>query len=153
MNSKQLIKSIEARILTFNVKFKELPNVRYSFGKWTLEQCDLAREIDFINESFGVDAMNLNTLFFTDEKIIAAKEKLLEEISGVQRSLGMKYRELRWTRTYLVVSSSHGHLHKTTDCGTCNKGENATDFAIFSQGSAMEEEELVEMVGECRLHT
>ena len=49
-----------------------------------------------------------------------------------------------WNRAYLV---SDGHLHKSMDCSTCNKGETPTKFQWMTEYSGKDEGEIVDAAG------
>lgn len=69
----------------------------------------------------------------TAEKIIDAVEHLFKMRGG-------------WSRFYLVTSSQ-GHIHSSMGCSTCNKGRNATTFALVCDLSDSEVEEAVDLFG------
>lgn len=52
-----------------------------------------------------------------------------------------------WTRAYLV-NNADGHVHNTTNCTTCNKGEFATQFVWLTEYSGQTELEIIEAAGE-----
>lgn len=49
-----------------------------------------------------------------------------------------------WNRAYLVPD---GHLHKSMDCSTCNKGDTKTKFQWMTDYSAKSEKEIVDAAG------
>jgi len=51
-----------------------------------------------------------------------------------------------WSR-YFLVTSSTGHIHSSQSCHTCNKGQNATTFALVYAMSDMSAEIAVELLG------
>ena len=71
----------------------------------------------------------------------------LEEIKQTLRAIHAEF-EARggWTRFWLVVSSS-GHIHSSTACHTCNKGKQATEFALTYHLSGETAERAVEVFG------
>lgn len=51
-----------------------------------------------------------------------------------------------WDRYWLVASST-GHIHSSQSCHTCNKGKNATEFALVPSLSNMKVEVAVQALG------
>lgn len=51
-----------------------------------------------------------------------------------------------WSR-YFLVTSSNGHIHQSTSCHTCNKGKNATTFALVYHLSGETADRAVEVFG------
>jgi hypothetical protein len=51
-----------------------------------------------------------------------------------------------WSR-YFLVTSSNGHIHQSTSCHTCNKGKNATTFALVYHLSGEAADRAVEVFG------
>lgn len=51
-----------------------------------------------------------------------------------------------WSR-YFIVTSSTGHIHSSTSCHTCNKGKNATTFALVYAMSDTTADFAVELLG------
>lgn len=51
-----------------------------------------------------------------------------------------------WSRYWLVVSSS-GHIHRDTECHTCNKGKNPTSFALYARLSGLTTADAVAKLG------
>jgi hypothetical protein len=60
--------------------------------------------------------------FKKDVKTLAWAEALVADCE-------LEYSRRQWARFYLVTSSD-GHIHKSTWCSTCNKGQYATSFAL-----------------------
>lgn len=52
----------------------------------------------------------------------------------------------QWNR-YFLVCSSNGHIHSSTSCHTCNKGKNATQFALVPSLSGTSVEDAVSKLG------
>ena len=52
----------------------------------------------------------------------------------------------QWNR-YFLVCSSNGHIHSSTSCHTCNKGQNATQFALVPSLSGTSVEDAVAKLG------
>jgi hypothetical protein len=53
----------------------------------------------------------------------------LEDANRDVYECNSEYRSRPWKR-YFLVTSSDGHIHSSTECSTCNKGVNATEFAL-----------------------
>lgn len=53
----------------------------------------------------------------------------------------------QWNRAFLATSTN-GHVHKTMDCSTCNKGNKTTQFELISEYSGDKEETIVNDAGE-----
>jgi hypothetical protein len=51
-----------------------------------------------------------------------------------------------WSRYWLVVSSS-GHIHRDTECHTCNKGKKPTSFALYPMLSGFTTADAVAKLG------
>lgn len=52
----------------------------------------------------------------------------------------------KWNR-YFLVCSSNGHIHSSTSCHTCNKGQNPTQFALVPSLSGTSVEDAVAKLG------
>lgn len=52
----------------------------------------------------------------------------------------------QWNR-YFLVCSSNGHIHSSTSCHTCNKGKNATQFALVPSLSGTSVQDAVAKLG------
>ena len=52
----------------------------------------------------------------------------------------------QWNR-YFLVCSSNGHIHSSTNCHTCNKGKNATQFALVPSLSGTSVDDAVAKLG------
>lgn len=64
----------------------------------------------------------------------------LEDANSALSECHSEYRKRPWNR-YFLVTSSDGHIHSSTQCSTCNKGESATGFALvpYLSGSSAED--------------
>lgn len=64
----------------------------------------------------------------------------LEDANRDVYECNSEYRSRPWNR-YFLVTSSDGHIHSSTECSTCNKGVNATGFALvpYLSGSSAED--------------
>jgi hypothetical protein len=62
------------------------------------------------------------------ERLDAAKAALSHAVAAC-REVEDEYRRRPWSR-YWLVTSSDGHVHRSTCCSTCNKGRSATGFAL-----------------------
>lgn len=78
-------------------------------------------------------------------KVITLSDDLavLEDLVRVYHD---EYRRRRWSR-YWLVTSSKGHIHATTGCSTCNKGREATSFALVPMLSGERTASAVEVFG------
>jgi len=63
----------------------------------------------------------------------------VEEIDAI-------YRASPWSR-YWLVTSSDGHVHRSCHCHTCNKGRQATGFALVPSLSGQSDSEAVAALG------
>jgi len=84
----------------------------------------------------------------SDQKLINDWEKAeREEVKNVilMTKLDRTYRDRgSWNRAYLVPD---GHLHKSMDCSTCNKGETPTKFQFMTDYSGENEQQIVKAAG------
>lgn len=82
------------------------------------------------------------------EKAQAEIVELDEEISDLMDQIAPLELEFiargRWNRAY-IVTNSNGHIHKSTNCGTCYP---TTQFGWLTQVSGEEEAEIVSQAGE-----
>lgn len=62
------------------------------------------------------------------------------------REVDDEYKSRPWTR-YWLVTTSDGHIHRSCDCSTCNKGKLPTGFAIVPSLSGKTSEEAVAKLG------
>lgn len=80
-------------------------------------------------------------------RALVASRAALAALEVVELTLNAEFwRRGGWTRAYLVQTHD-GHVHKTQDCPTCNKGEERTRFAWMTQYSGRSEEEIVKAAG------
>jgi len=83
-----------------------------------------------------------NTELSEDERAERSYNHILSEITAYEEALDAftladslvkecqaHYSKHKWARYWLVVSSD-GHIHSSTYCSTCNKGREATQFAL-----------------------
>lgn len=84
----------------------------------------------------------------SDQKLINEWEKAeREEVKNVilMTKLERTYRDRgSWNRAYLVPD---GHLHKSMNCSTCNKGETPTKFQFMTDYSGENEKQIVQAAG------
>jgi len=69
-------------------------------------------------------------------------EEALERVSEIDR----EFQSRPWSR-YWLVTSSDGHIHRSPDCSTCNKGRTPTGFALVPYLSGREPLEAVADLG------
>lgn len=62
--------------------------------------------------------------------------------------LNAEYRRRPWTRAFLAVTNSQGHVHSSMECSTCNKGESRTRFSWMVEWSGADEATIVADAGE-----
>ena len=108
-------------------------------------------DLDEIPQEAIVDRFS-DLLKLTDETDRAALEGI-EELSGfceecddLTLAIDSEYQARRWSRFFLVTSSS-GHIHSSMCCSTCNKGRKATTFALLPELSGRDEKAAVEKLG------
>jgi hypothetical protein len=53
-----------------------------------------------------------------------------------------------WTRAYLAVTNSDGHVHNTTGCPSCNNGQHPTQFAWLTDYSGHDETKVIDDAGD-----
>jgi hypothetical protein len=80
-----------------------------------------------------------HALTFASEAEVAqhqAVTDILDEANALVAECHAEYDSRPWNRYYLVTSSD-GHIHRSTYCSSCNKGKEATGFALvpFLSGS------------------
>ena len=63
----------------------------------------------------------------------------MEDAKRDLRECYAEYDSRPWSR-YFLVTSSDGHIHSSESCSTCNKGVNATEFALvpYLSGSSVD---------------
>ena len=83
-----------------------------------------------------------NSTFFLDEYETARKDVQQAHFDIAHHDAAYT----GWQRYYLVTSSA-GLVHASTSCHTCNKGRNATTFALVADFSGLPFHQLVEAVG------
>jgi len=74
----------------------------------------------------------------------AAAKGVVADLDALIEPLVAVYRQHRWQRAYLVVSSD-GHVHSSTACSTCRP---STVFAWRTEYSGSSEQDIVEAAGE-----
>lgn len=79
------------------------------------------------------------------ERLEAAKAALSHAVAAC-REVEDEYRRRPWRR-YWLVTSSDGHVHRSTCCSTCNKGKSATGFALVPYLSGKDSAEAVADLG------
>lgn len=88
-----------------------------------------------------------------DNKIAAAEQRINKNGSLVDQILDEKVAPINvefddrggWTRFYLVVSSSGGHVHRVLNCSTCYP---RTKYIWLTDESGKSEDEIVERAGD-----
>lgn len=86
----------------------------------------------------------------------AAIERAKERIARLERAIDVEADALRpwaaiytgWNRAFLAVTNSGGHVHNTTSCPTCHKGEFMTRLSWMTDYSDLTEADIVEAAGE-----
>lgn len=108
-------------------------------------------ELDEIPEEAIVERFS-DLLKMTDESDKATLDRI-EELSEFAEAchdltiaIDSEYQVRRWSRFYLVTSSS-GHIHSSMCCSTCNKGQRRTTFALLPELSGKDEKAAVEKLG------
>lgn len=108
-------------------------------------------EFDKIPEEVIVKRFS-DLLEMTDESDKATLDRI-EELEGyaeecheLTTAIDSEYRLRKWSRFYLVTSSS-GHIHSSTYCCTCNKGSRRTTFALLPELSGKDEKAAVDKLG------
>lgn len=108
-------------------------------------------ELDEIPEEAIVKRFS-DLLEMTDESDKAILERIdeleeyAEECHDLTIEIDSEYQVRRWSRFFLVTSSS-GHIHSAMNCCTCNKGRNATTFALLPELSGKDEKAAVDKLG------
>lgn len=85
----------------------------------------------------------------TGEREVAALESAEEALSVAHaacREIEDEYESRPWSR-YWLVTSSDGHIHRSTHCCTCNKGRNPTGFALAAYLSGKSDADAVADLG------
>ncbi len=85
----------------------------------------------------------------TGEREVAALESAEEALSvavAACREVEDEYESRPWSR-YWLVTSSDGHIHRSTNCCTCNKGRNLTGFALAAYLSGKSDVDAVADLG------
>jgi len=77
------------------------------------------------------------------DRLVAARQALAV-IEATIEDLETSY--TGWTRAYLVTNSN-GHIHSSMACSTCNRGNDATQFAWVTDFSDHNEAEIVAAAG------
>ena len=75
---------------------------------------------------------------------LQAKRVALSDAGQAVRTHELAY--TGWTRFFLLTSSD-GHVHSSTNCGTCNKGRSLSTFALWVELSGVEIAAAVEKLG------
>ncbi|WIB65892.1 hypothetical protein [Curtobacterium sp. MCBD17_040] len=78
------------------------------------------------------------------QETIEQGEARLEELRAEAKPLDDEYQRRPWTRAFLAVTSSDGHVHKTMSCSTCFP---TTQFEWLPQYSGHDEAEVVDDAG------
>lgn len=108
-------------------------------------------DLDEIPQEAIVDRFS-DLLKLTDESDRTALEgieelsRFAEECDDLIFSIDSEYQVRRWSRFFLVTSSS-GHIHSSMCCSTCNKGRKATTFALLPELSGKDEKAAVDKLG------
>ena len=108
-------------------------------------------ELDEIPEEAIVKRFS-DLLKMTDESDKATLDgieelsRFSEECHDLTIAIDSEYQVRRWSRFFLVTSSS-GHIHSSMCCSTCNKGKNATTFALLPELSGKDEKAAVDKLG------
>jgi hypothetical protein len=83
-------------------------------------------------------------------KYVAQFNEVNDELAAIKNEIESMDAEFTarggWSRFFLVTSSS-GHIHSSMHCHTCNKGRNATTFALLPSLSGANLEAAVAKVG------
>ena len=85
----------------------------------------------------------------TGEREVAALESAEEALSVAHaacREVEDEYESRPWSR-YWLVTSSDGHIHRSTHCCTCNKGRSPTGFALAAYLSGKSDVDAVADLG------
>lgn len=78
---------------------------------------------------------------------VAEALKTLVDIEAVIEACESEFKARGgWSRFYLVTSSQ-GHIHSSTNCSSCNKGQYATTFALVCDLSDAQVSEAVDIFG------
>jgi hypothetical protein len=101
-------------------------------------------------KSYDYDAWkyeDLETKVPKAEKVVAdAEEKIAAYQAEFVKPINDEFeRRGGWTRFYLVTSSGGGHVHKNTNCSTCNY---RTEFIWLTDESGKDEDEIVATAGD-----
>ena len=70
----------------------------------------------------------------------------MQSARRIMRDADDQWNARQWNR-YFLVCSSNGHIHSSTSCHTCNKGQNATQFALVPSLSGTSVEDAVAKLG------
>lgn len=87
---------------------------------------------------------------------MVAKQRSLEPVLAEINALNSEYSSRPWTRAYLAVTNSNGHVHSTMDCSTCfytgydgqGNWRNGTQFQWLVDLADHDESEIIEKAGE-----
>jgi hypothetical protein len=83
--------------------------------------------------------------------VTARIEKIREDLAKVEAERGPGEAEYDfrggWTRAFLARSKP-GHVHRSMNCPSCNKGKQSTQFAWLTEYSGKSEDEIVSDAGE-----
>ena len=71
---------------------------------------------------------------------------ILDEANALVAECDAEYDSRPWNRYYLVTSSD-GHIHRSTYCSSCNKGKQATGFALVPYLSGSDDATAVAELG------
>lgn len=83
------------------------------------------------------------------QREVAALESAEESLSvaiAACREIEDEYDRRPWAR-YWLVTTSDGHIHRSTHCSTCNKGRSATGFALAAYLSGKSDVDAVADLG------
>jgi len=95
-------------------------------------------EADQLVDLYRQGHPRLATAGLTVAAIEQASADLTEALSIVEE-IDQEFKSRPWSRCWLVTSSD-GHIHRSPDCSTCNKGRVPTGFALvpYLSGSTIE---------------
>lgn len=89
-----------------------------------------AKAIIIANKAAGVYQMrNGCTQSIANLERCDAYDAAADAARAIVRAADAQWETRQWNR-YFLVCSSNGHIHSSTNCHTCNKGKNPTQFAL-----------------------
>jgi len=86
-------------------------------------------------------------LIADDKPEVAEALATLAEINATINACQDEFKARHGWNRYWLVTSSQGHIHSATNCSSCNKGRNATTFALVCDLSDAEASEAVDIFG------